>query len=1128
MIPFCEIGARSNFSLLEGASKPEEMVTAAAALGLSGIGIADRNSVAGVVRAHMRAKMLAEVFARGGEPGEPLLPPVPVRPGARLVFADATPDILAFAIDRRGWAHLCRLLSAGNLRTEKGQCLLYEADLLEFHENLLLAVLPARRGESDDGLDDFLARMKAICGDRLYLALSPAYDGLDRFVLADLADRAARLGLPVIATNQPLYHGPERRPLADVVTAIRHHVTVAEAGFLLHPNAERHLKDGAEMARILRDHPQAMANSVDFFRRLSFSLDELRHLYPDESVEGETLTQTLARLVWEGAAARFPRGMSGKLVRQILHELALIGEKRYEGYFLTIRAIMEFARSRNILCQGRGSAANSTVCYCLEITDVNPEKSTLLFERFISTERDEPPDIDVDFEHTRRQEVIEFIYETYGHQHAGLAAGVTTYRTRSACREVAKAFGLSEDVQTALASCVWGWWTNGLSDEQVRASGLDMKDATTRRVADYTLQLMEFPRHLTQHVGGFVITRDRLDEIVPIMNTAMDGRFMIEWDKDDLDNAGLFKIDILALGMLTCMARAFALLQLHYDRRKTLADLGNDTHEDEVPVYDMICRADTLGVFQIESRAQMSMLPRLRPRQFYDLVIEVAIVRPGPIQGNMVHPYLKRREERRQGGKITFPKEELRPVLERTLGVPLFQEQAMQIAITAAGFTPGEADRLRRAMATFKRSGKVSYFKDKMIEGMVRRGYEREFAERCFRQIEGFGEYGFPESHAASFALLVYASSWMKTYYPDVFCAALLNSQPMGFYAPGQLVRDARDHGVEVRPVDINHSVWDTTLEDGGFDPRRVDIRHVTMRPVILTRKSLRLGFRLISGLREEEMAQCVARRGEGYGCVRDLWLRSGLTRAAIERLADADAFRSIGLDRRQALWQVRALDEKSAAEHLPLFTRGDPRDIQPEPEVLLPALSAGENVMEDYRAVTFSLKAHPLSFMREALGRQGVTRSRDLVTAPKGRSVSIAGLVLVRQRPGSAKGVIFLTLEDETGVANAIVWKKVFETYRSVLMNARVLRIDGRLQRENEVIHVVAEHLEDISPMLGLLQAPGSPPENRAAAPATDPRRQGAGSDDAAGADAPPPDAGTHRKLQSAARLMPKGRNFH
>ena len=672
MTDFCEIGARSNFSFLEGASRPEEMVDAAARLGLAGICIADRNSVAGVVRAHMQAKALTDPANEAGKDKKPL-PPVPFQPGARLVFADKTPDILAFAENRRGWANLCRLLSTGNLRAEKGQCLLYEADLLQFHENLMLAVLPPRRrpeGEAEVGLEAVLKRLKTACRDRVYLALSPAYDGLDRLVFADRASLAGRLKLPLIATNEPLYHLPERRPLADVVTAIRNHVTLAEAGFLLQPNAERHMKHGAEMVRLLRDYPEAVANSVKFFRRLNFSLDELGHLYPDESVEGETLTETLARLTWEGAATRFPEGMPGKLVHQIQHELKLIQEKYYEGYFLTIRSIMQFARKNNILCQGRGSAANSTVCYCLEITDVNPKKSTLLFERFISTERDEPPDIDVDFEHARRQEIIEHIYKTYGQDHAGLAAGVTTYRTRSACREVAKAFGMSEDVQAALAANVWGWWTHGLSPEQVRLSGLDLKDATTRRVAEYTLQLMEFPRHLTQHVGGFVITRDRLDEIVPIMHTASDDRFMIEWDKDDLDNVRLFKIDILALGMLTCMAKAFELLRLHYDVKKTLADLGNDTHEDEEPVYDMICRADTIGVFQIESRAQMSMLPRLRPRRFYDLVVEVAIVRPGPIQGNMVHPYLKRREMLRQGQEIDYRYPKLKVVLERTLGVP--------------------------------------------------------------------------------------------------------------------------------------------------------------------------------------------------------------------------------------------------------------------------------------------------------------------------------------------------------------------------------------------------------------------------------------------------------------------------
>ncbi len=1123
MTDFCEIGARSNFSFLEGASRPEEMVIAASALGLAGLAIADRNSVAGVVRAHMQAKALTDPKNGAGKDKKPL-PLVPFQPGARLVFADETPDILAFAENRRGWANLCRLLSTGNLRAEKGKCLLYEADLLQFHENLMLAVLPPRRrpeGEAEVGLEAVLKRLKTACRDRVYLALSPAYDGLDRFVFADRASLAGRLKLPLIATNEPLYHLPERRPLADVVTAIRNHVTLAEAGFLLQPNAERHMKHGAEMVRLLRDYPEAVANSVKFFRRLKFSLDELGHLYPDESVEGETLTETLARLTWEGAATRFPEGMPGKLVHQIQHELKLIQEKYYEGYFLTIRSIMQFARKNNILCQGRGSAANSTVCYCLEITDVNPKKSTLLFERFISTERDEPPDIDVDFEHARRQEIIEHIYKTYGRDHAGLAAGVTTYRTRSACREVAKAFGMSEDVQAALAANVWGWWTHGLSPEQVRLSGLDLKDETTRRVAEYTLQLMEFPRHLTQHVGGFVITRDRLDEIVPIMHTASDDRYMIEWDKDDLDNVRLFKIDILALGMLTCMAKAFELLRLHYDVKKTLADLGNDRHEDEEPVYDMICRADTIGVFQIESRAQMSMLPRLRPRRFYDLVVEVAIVRPGPIQGNMVHPYLKRREMQRQGQEIDYRYPKLKVVLERTLGVPLFQEQAMQIAITAADFKPGDADLLRRAMATFKRSGKLSYFRDKFIAGMVKNDYDPEFAANCFSQIEGFGEYGFPESHAASFALLVYASSWIKTYYPDVFCVALLNSQPMGFYAPGQLVRDARDHGVEIRPVDINHSGWDSTLEEATFEPRRVDLRHVSMRPVIKTARAVRLGFRQVTGLREAEMEACARRRGEGYRSVRDLWLRSGLSRGAIEKLADADAFRSLGLDRRQALWQVRALDEKGAAEFLPLFERGDSEDLQREEAVILPGLSPGEDVIEDYRAVTFSLKAHPLSFLRKQLAGQGITRHRDLRNAPKDSMVTIAGLVLVRQRPGSSKGVIFMTLEDETGVANAIVWKRVFTAYRPVVMNARLVRIRGRLQRENEVIHVVAEHLEDMTHLLGLLNSEkrrfsAMPRADEAIRPTEDQRARKARA------------AQDRAATEDAARLMPKGRNFH
>ncbi|MDI7863088.1 error-prone DNA polymerase [Rhizobiaceae bacterium n13] len=1110
---FFEIGARTNFSFLEGAAHPEEMVATARRLGLSGLGVADRNTVSGVVRVHAQAKAAGYAFS----------------PGARLVFADGTPDILAYPQNRRGWGHLCRLLSAGNLReqAEKGSCILFEDDLLEWGDDMMLAVVPqptASEGIGGEVLQGLLERLLARFHGRVFLALVPRYDGLDRVIFAGLAAIATKAGVPLIASNAPLYHEASRRPLADVVTAIRAHATIATAGFRLAANAERHLKGAADMARIFRDYPEAIANTGKFFRRLGFSLEELCYQYPDESLAGETPSQTLERLAREGAVRRYPGGIPEKVSRQIDYELTLIREKRYEPYFLTVRNIIEFARSRHILCQGRGSAANSTVCYCLGITEVDPQMTTLLFERFISTERDEPPDIDVDFEHERREEVIQHIYERYGRAHAGLAAAVTSYRARSAGREVAKAFGLSEDVQSALSGAVWGWSTADLSEREARAAGLDIHDETTRRVLGYASVLMGFPRHLTQHVGGFVITRDRLDEVVPIMKTAMVDRYMVEWDKDDLDTLGILKIDILALGMLTCIRKAFDLLETQYGVSKSLAGLCLDPQD---AVYDMICRADTIGVFQIESRAQMSMLPRLKPRRFYDLVIEVAIVRPGPIQGNMVHPYLRRREDILNGREIDYPSPELKVVLERTLGVPLFQEQAMQIAITAAGFTPGEADRLRRAMATFRRVGTIHTFQQKMIAGMVKNGYDAEFAERCFRQIEGFGEYGFPESHAASFALLVYASCWLKAYYPDVFCAAILNSQPMGFYAPAQLVRDAREHGVEVRPVDINHSSWDTALEDGAFDPRAIERRHASMRGVIRTRKSVRLGFHQVKGLREAEMQALVAHRGDGYRSVRDLWLRSGLARSAIERLADADAFRSIGLDRRQALWAVKALNEKSAAERLPLFDRADHAGLHAEPEVSLPAMPPGEQVVNDYRYLSLSLKAHPVSFLRPQLGALGVLPSRDLETTANGRRVTVAGLVLVRQRPGSAKGVIFMTIEDETGVANIIVWPKVFEEYRPLVMGARLVKVRGRLQKAEGVIHVVAEHVEDMTQALGILERDRKDfgglanadevrrpvAEQRLSHKATGPLRILAG-------DIPVSDG--------VRKVMPKGRNFH
>ncbi|MBW6424496.1 error-prone DNA polymerase [Rhizobium sp. XQZ8] len=1146
---FFEIGAKTNFSFLEGAARPEEMVFAATAQGLSGLGIADRNSVAGVVRAFTKVRDMKARFERAEKVGpeevlkenpEPILWPVSVQPGARLVFSDGTPDVLAYPENRKGWANLCRLISRGNLRTEKGSCILEEWDLLEWCKDMRLAVVPDfSRAEDAAYLVDLrkrLDRYRKTFGKSIYFALAPTYDGRDKLVFAAFAEVASQSRLPLLATNLPLFNFPYRRPLSDVVTAIREHVTVQEAGFRLAPNGERYIKPAAEMARLLHAYPDAVANTERFFRPLKFSVEELSHNYPDESMPGETPFETLKKLAYEGAKWRYGE-IPIKIEKQIIYELNLIEKKQYAPYFLTVRNIMEFARGANILCQGRGSAANSTICYCLRITDVDPNKVSLLFDRFLSTDRNEPPDIDVDFEHARREEVIQHIYRTYGFRHAGLTAAVTSYRTRMAGREVAKAFGLSEDVQNALSSTVWGWSEEGTSEREAKAAGLDINDFTTKQVLTHAGDLMGFPRHLTQHVGGFVITRDRLDEVVPIMKTAMPGRYMIEWDKDDLDTVGILKVDVLALGMLTCLAKTFDLLLHHYDVTKTLADLGNKDHEDGEPVYDMICRADTIGVFQIESRAQMSMLPRLRPRKFYDLVIEVAIVRPGPIQGNMVHPYLQRREAARrdENYKIEYPKDEMIPILDRTLGVPLFQEQAMQIAITAAKFPPEKADSLRRSMATFKRSGRVKEFESDMINGMVCRGDPRKFAERCFNQIKGFGEYGFPESHAASFALLVYAFSWIKTYYPDIFLAAMLNSQPMGFYAPAQLVRDAREHGVKILPVDVNSSQWDCTLEDAAFDKWAIDRRHESMRDIIKTRHAVRLGFRQVKGLSEKDaIEKIIANRGEGYRSVHDFWLRSGLDKSDIERLADADAFGSIGLSRRQAIWAVRGLDTGKVSQRLPLLEVADHADLRPEPKTKLPEMLLGEEVIEDYRYLKLSLKAHPVSFLRDEFRSMGITRSVDLLTVPNGRRVTIGGIVLVRQRPGSAKGVIFMTLEDETGVANAIVWKNTFEKYRPVVMGARLVKIHGKLQSQSGVIHTVVEHIEDITPMLGLLQKEarrfGVSPRSDEALQSSDDHRQKRRSN---GMEEARPRSRTEiNPVQSydtpPGSVMPKGRNFH
>jgi error-prone DNA polymerase len=1055
---------------------------------------------------------------------------IPYHPGCRLVFADGTPDVLAYPQDRAGWGHLCRLLTQANMReeSEKGAPLVYRDDLLEWGERLSLAAIPRLTGDVARELE-FMRLLHDRFGKSAWLAVSPDYGGNDRFRIEQAASMAAQTGVPLMAINDVLYHVSGRRSLQDVLTAIRLNTTVAQAGLALAQNAERHLKSPVEMARLFRNFPEALAETGRFASTLGFSLAELSHNYPEEtSTPGVDPQTELQRLTWEGARKRYPQGLPERLPDMIRHELAIVAQKNYARYFLTVRDIVEYARSQGILCQGRGSAANSVICFCLGITEVDPTLTDLLFERFVSTERDEPPDIDVDFEHERRDDVIAYIYDKYSEKRTALAASVVTYRGRSAMREVAKAMGLSDDVQSALSGSIWGWSSSELGDREAKAGGLVKGDPMTKRVMDRANEILGFPRHLSQHVGGFVITKDRLDEIVPIVKTAMDERKMVEWDKDDLDAVGLIKVDVLALGMLSCLRRCFDLLDSHYKdhwpEKLTLATIP----KEDARVYDMICRADTLGVFQIESRAQMSMLPRLKPRKFYDLVIEVAIVRPGPIQGDMVHPYLRRREKKEP---VSYPSPEMEKILKRTLGVPLFQEQAMKIAIDAGGFTPSEADQLRRAMATFRRNGTIHNYREKLVSGMVGRGYERAFAERCFKQIEGFGEYGFPESHAASFALLVYASCWFKTFYPDVFCAAILNSQPMGFYAPAQLVRDAREHGVEIRPVDVNHSQWDSTLEPGNFLPDDIADHHAGMRGVVRTTQAVRLGLRCIKGLSEESIKTFTDRRGDGYRSVRDLWLRSGLDVGQMEKLAEADAFRSIGIDRRAALWQVRALDKANAAERLPLFERPALALRDHEPAMQLPLMPPGEHVIHDYRSLGLSLKAHPVSFLRQRLDRAGITPNASLPAIPDGRRVSVAGLVLVRQRPGKGNA-IFLTLEDEGGIANVIVWQRKFERFRPIIMGGRFIRVGGKLQSESGVIHIVADRMEDISSWLGVLCEGAQTITSRARADEVT-----GGGPDSRGR--PRRGQEFHRVAAESAneaeemslhanRVIPKGRNFH
>jgi len=1056
MTGYAELMVTSNFSFLRSGSHPEELVSAAMALGLNGIGIADRNSFAGVVRGYVAHRDL-----KAQHPGFRYVV------GVRLVFADGAPDVIAYPSDREAYGRLCRLLSRANLRAEsqKGNPVLYFDDLEEFAEGQLFVFqLDERRWQISV---DYLQQLAAMAPESVWLAAAATFKGDDRARLNRLAHSAAEAGVPLLAVNDVLYHEPDRRIVHDVVTCIREHLTLETAGRRLQQNAERHLKPPDEMARLFADHPEAIAETRRLLARIGFSLDQLRYNYPTETIgNGETAQETLERLTWEGAHKRYPKGLPEQIKVSLWNELCLIAYKGYASYFLTVEDVVRHARETlRILCQGRGSAANSAVCYCLGITEVDPTKVKLVFGRFISTERDEPPDIDVDFEHERREEVMQYVYAKYGGDRTGLTATVISYRSKSAVRETAKVFGLSDDTIAAINQLHWGWG-NAADLAGIHMVGLDPNDPTLTQMFNVVAALKSFPRHLSQHVGGFVITRDSLESLVPISKTAMESRTIVEWDKDDIDALGILKVDILALGMLTALRRSFELLHQHYDRDVTLSELMAEESEPEIkaPVYLMTHRADTIGVFQIESRAQMSMLPRLKPVEFYDLVIEVAIVRPGPIQGGMVHPYLKRR----QGLEVEEPMpRDLYEVLKRTHGVPLFQEQAMQIAIVAAGFTPGEADKLRRAMATFRRNGTIHTLRERFISGMQAKGYALDFAQRCFSQIEGFGDYGFPESHAASFALLVYASCWMKCHYPDVFACALLNSQPMGFYAPAQIVRDAIEHGVEVRNVDVNHSDYIHVLENGVPANQRISKQHAEMCDDIWSNKAIRLGLRQVTGLKEAHANLIVARRGRGYASIRDLWLRTGIPVETLEKLAEADAFGSLGLSRREALWTVRGLRGSAGAERLPLFSVGKRPEQADDAQGDLPLMPAGESVVHDYRTMTLSLKGHPLAFMRAELDRRRTIRCADLIDQRDGSWVEAAGLVLVRQQPGTASGVIFATLEDETGIANIIVWPKTFKQHRKVVLGSRAMAVRGKLQREGLVVHIVSHDFYDLTPRL-------------------------------------------------------------
>ncbi len=1024
---YTELQITSNFSFLRGASHPEELVSQAEAYGYRKIAITDRNSLAGIVRAHAAAKDKA----------------IDIIPACRLDLLDG-PSLLAYPTNKAAYSRLSALLSLGNLRTEKGSCHLYKKDVFEHAKDLILIVIPPANLDAHFKLDsDFerqLITYNQALGSELYLATCRNYQGDDHKKLFRLAQLSERLKIPMVATNDVHYHLPERRELQDILTCVREKCTIYNAGYRLHFNAERYLKPIEEMIRLFAQYPEAIEQTEEIAAACNFSLSELEYVYPEEiTPDGRSPQEELELLTWAGAKERYhtEEKIPEKVTYAIKHEMSFIKEMNYAPYFLTVHDIVRFARSKGILCQGRGSAANSTICYCLGITSVDPTKFDLLFERFISSARNEPPDIDVDFEHERREEVIQYIYGKYGRDRAAIVATVTQQHQKGAIRDVGKAMGLSVDTINRLSAAIWEFTDEWFEEARILEQGLNPEDPHLRKVLQLTAQMIGFPRQLGQHTGGFVITQDKLTDLCPILNARMENRTNIEWNKDDIDTLGFLKIDILGLGMLTCIRKAFDLSKEHYGKDFTLANIP----QDDKNVYEMISQADTIGVFQIESRAQQTMLPRLKPNCFYDLVIEVAIVRPGPIQGDMVHPYLRRRNNEE---KVEYPSEELREILKRTHGVPLFQEQAMKIAIVAAGFSPAEADELRRSMATFKLKGLVTKFERKLIDGMTAKGYSEDFARRIFKQLEGFGSYGFPESHAASFALLVYVSSWLKFYYPDVFAAALLNSMPMGFYQPAQVVIDARNHKVEVRAIDVNHSKWDNTLEEQSGRYRAV-----------------RLGFRQIKGICEEDIQTLIAGRYSAYRKITEL-KDAGVPYSTLEKLADADAFRSLGLERRTALWEVSGLHDSPTG----LF-KGQEAVESADGQISLPFMSQAEHVVHDYATTALSLKAHPLSFIRENLSLLNICSAQELKTMIDKTRVKAAGLVLVRQRPGTAGGVCFITIEDETGFANLVIFQHLFEKYRREILGSKLLMVEGKLQREGAVTHVIVQRCFDLTNML-------------------------------------------------------------